>query len=30
MIKYRDYKDFPNKDFKNSLSEKLTNNTELD
>ena len=30
MIKYRDYKYFSNEHFKNSLYEKLTNNTELD
>ena len=30
MIKYRDYKDFSNEHFKNSLYEKLANNTELD
>ena len=30
MIKYRDYKNFSNEHFKNSLYEKLTNNTELD
>ena len=30
MIKYRDYKNFSNEHFKNSLHEKLTNNTELD
>ena len=30
MIKYRDYKHFPNEHFKNSLYKKLTNNTELD
>ena len=30
MIKYRDYKDFTNEHFKNSLYEKFTNITELD
>ena len=30
MIKYRDYKDFSKKHFKNSLFENLANNTELD
>ena len=30
MIKYRDYKNFSHEHFKNSLHEKLTNNTELD
>ena len=29
MIKYRDYKKFSNKHFKNSLNENLANNTEL-
>ena len=29
MIKYRDYKNFSKEHFKNSLYEKLTNNTEL-
>ena len=30
MIKYRDYKNFSNEDFKNSFYEKLTNNTKSD
>ena len=30
MIKYRNYKNFSNEHFKNSLYEKLTKNTELD
>ena len=30
MIKYKSYKIFSNKHFKNFLYEKLTNNTELD
>ena len=30
MIKYRDYANFSNEYFKNSLNENLENNTELD
>ena len=30
MIKYRDYENFSNEDFKNSLNENLADNTELD
>ena len=30
MIKYRDYQNFLNQHFKNSLKENLANNTELD
>ena len=30
MIKYRDYTNFSNEYFKNSLNENLENNTELD
>ena len=30
MIKYRDYQNFSNEHFKNSLNENLANNTELD
>ena len=29
MIKYRDYQNFSNEHFKNSLNENLANNTEL-
>ena len=29
MIKYKDYKNFSNEHFKNSLNENLVNNTEL-